>query len=437
MKISLYIPCFNAQKYIEFCLDGVLRQTYRIDEIIVVDDGSTDKTDEIVSKFPVRIIKHKINKGLAAARNTAIRNAKGEFIAALDADCVPEADWLENLMKNFTSQGIAGVGGRLLESYTSSVADIWRSVHMKQKHNKRFSQPPFLFGSNVVFRKENLLIVGSYNEKHRNNFEDFDISERLKSAGYTLKYQPKAIVHHLRKDNISSVLSTFWNWNLVYHQRQSHYKDGNRLCLKIKENAGLANRFIEEDLRGKRLQLLYPDFLLFMYLSLKDFIFFHGLPFSCKAHKENSFLTSYLDLLDLTFFYHFDSDELALKTFIPNADRFGQNLSAFLLIIGGLLSDKFNSLDFLKILFRDLMTILLKNSEQDANFLLNKILTMVELHRDWSGFAKKGQPNLDKKFLTTFSINFQKWIENLNYQTFAVLELIKTSAAAMEMERSA
>ena len=126
-KVSLYIPCYNADKFIDEALRGVKLQTYPVDEIIVVDDGSTDDTVAKASRYNVRIIRHGENKGLAAARNTAVTNAKNEFVASLDADCVPSADWLERLMKNCTGEKIAGVGGKLIERYASTIADRWRA----------------------------------------------------------------------------------------------------------------------------------------------------------------------------------------------------------------------------------------------------------------------------------------------------------------------
>ena len=69
----------------------------------MVDDGSCDKTIQIVSQYPVKIIRHKANKGLAAARNTAVKNIKTDFVASLDADCLPEPDWLLRLMNKFNS----------------------------------------------------------------------------------------------------------------------------------------------------------------------------------------------------------------------------------------------------------------------------------------------------------------------------------------------
>mgnify|MGYP006235437827 CR=1 FL=1 len=81
-KISFYIPAYNAQNTINYSIDSLLRQTYKIDEIIVIDDNSTDKTFEIVKKYEkVKIIKNYSNFGLGYNRNLAIKKSINNIIA--------------------------------------------------------------------------------------------------------------------------------------------------------------------------------------------------------------------------------------------------------------------------------------------------------------------------------------------------------------------
>lgn len=92
--ISVIIPIYNAEKYLEKCIESILIQTYKDFELILVDDGSKDNSGKICNEYAekdsrIRVI-HKKNAGVSAARNTGIENAKGEFIAFVDSD-----DWLE------------------------------------------------------------------------------------------------------------------------------------------------------------------------------------------------------------------------------------------------------------------------------------------------------------------------------------------------------
>ncbi|MGL5000293.1 MAG: glycosyltransferase family 2 protein, partial [Cetobacterium sp.] len=95
--LSVIIPAYNVEKYIKRCVDSVLNQTLKEIEIIIIDDGSTDKTSEICSQLAIqnsRIIYKKVtNGGCSKARNFGIDIAKGDYIAFLDSD-----DWIDKDM---------------------------------------------------------------------------------------------------------------------------------------------------------------------------------------------------------------------------------------------------------------------------------------------------------------------------------------------------
>jgi len=265
-KVTLYVPCYNAEKYISECLEGVLKQTYPLDEILIVDDGSTDKTVEIASKYPVRIIQHEVNKGLATARNTGFKNAKSEYVASLDADCVPEPDWLKKLMENFTEEGIAGVGGKLIEKYTNTLVNKWRAVHMKQNHgDNKIINPDYIFGSNNVFKRSAVEDIGYYNENYRTNYEDVDLSNRLKERGYKLVYEPEAKVYHLLKDTLSSLLDRGWRWGYAGRTDLSRKE----LFKKIVIPLGVSALQAIEDIKNGYFSLIPLDFLTGLYNSTK------------------------------------------------------------------------------------------------------------------------------------------------------------------------
>ncbi len=97
-KISVIIPAYNSEKYIERCLNSIINQSYRNIEIIVVDDCSTDTTSYIIQKFckldnRIRHIKLPANKGVGYARNIGIKNATGEYLGFVDSD-----DWIDSNM---------------------------------------------------------------------------------------------------------------------------------------------------------------------------------------------------------------------------------------------------------------------------------------------------------------------------------------------------
>lgn len=107
-KISIIIPTYNAENYIERCINSCLNQDYENVEVIVVDDGSTDKTlqicDSVTNKFEnVKIISQK-NSGVSAARNHGIEASLGDYILFVDADDYIEKDMCSQLAKNMTDE---------------------------------------------------------------------------------------------------------------------------------------------------------------------------------------------------------------------------------------------------------------------------------------------------------------------------------------------
>lgn len=266
-KVTLYVPCYNAEKYLEQCLQAIMKQTYPIAEILIIDDGSTDRTVEIASEYSVRIIKHGGNKGLAAARNTAFKRAGNEFVASLDADCIAEPDWLERLMENFTNENIAGVGGKLLEKYTDTLADKWRAVHMKQQWgDEKLTNPDFLFGSNNVFRRKAVEDVGYYNEKYRTNCEDVDLCKRLREKNHNLVYQPGAVAIHLKRDSLSSVLEMAWRWG---HPNQTSLEGKRDIFFRIVGTLIFSGFLLIKDIKRRNFSLTFVDALRGLYNSKK------------------------------------------------------------------------------------------------------------------------------------------------------------------------
>jgi glycosyltransferase involved in cell wall biosynthesis len=276
-KVSLYIPCYDAKKYIAACLDGVFKQTYPIDEVLVVDDGPGDDTAKIAGGYPVTVIRRQGKLGLPSARNLAFRNARNEFVAALDADCVAEPDWLERLMDNFSAEDIAGVGGMAIEKYNIRVADRWRAVHMKQLWgNKKIISPPYLYGLNSVFRKSIVAEVGYFNEeKCSKSFEDGDISERIKQRGYKLVYEPAAIVYHMRQDSIPSMLKACWTWRFLGRGANTPPDKLWNICLRTYDRLVALLFALKDDLVLRWPDFVPIDILVFfglLFLDLKYYI---------------------------------------------------------------------------------------------------------------------------------------------------------------------
>jgi glycosyltransferase involved in cell wall biosynthesis len=274
-RVTVYIPAYNAAEFLARSIESLLTQTCPADQIIVVDDGSRDATAEIARHYSqVILVRHDPNRGLGAARNTAMRAARNEFVASIDADCVAERGWLAALVAAMADPKVAGVGGKLAEGVQTTLADRWRGAHMPQEWGDSVTRNPrFLFGCNNLFRKSLVLEAGGYDERMRTNGEDTDISARLRARGWDLLYDPAARVTHLRHDSIRSILGTYWRW---WRFGVKAYSNGVRLRSVLGHALFVHFRYtfielVSQDLKAGRWSLLGVDLLALGYLPYCDF----------------------------------------------------------------------------------------------------------------------------------------------------------------------
>ncbi|MCX7919858.1 MAG: glycosyltransferase family 2 protein [bacterium] len=272
--VSVYIPAYNVEKYLATCIEYIQKQTYPVSEILVIDDGSTDTTADIAKQYPVKLIQHQQNQGLAAVRNTGVKNAKYDYVASLDADCIPEPDWLERLMVYFDQEQVAGVSGKLIEKHQTDIPDRWRAIHMKQywEGEEVITNPMHLFGNNTVFYRPALAEVGFYKDtpEYRTNNEDYYISRKLLEAGYTIIYDPKSVVYHLRHDNYTSLFRTYWRWFFLHRPRPDSIRG---FLHKGITNLVYFRNFLREDLDAGRFNLIIADCLFLWYQTVYDIKF--------------------------------------------------------------------------------------------------------------------------------------------------------------------
>ncbi|MEM2370652.1 MAG: glycosyltransferase family 2 protein [Candidatus Bathyarchaeia archaeon] len=212
LRVTAAIPCYNGAPYIGAVIESLLQQTCPPDEVLVVDDGSIDGSAEIVSQYPVRLLRHKSNQGVAAARNTAIEAATGDIILFVDADAVADPDLLKILLEEYRDKDVGGVGGQGIEVNIRSLADQWRRRHATQSFGDKPKDVEFLFGLCMSFRIEVLRKLGGFRSVFRSNAEDIDMGLRLRKAGYRLRYLPDAKVYHQRTDNEASLKRTMAAW---------------------------------------------------------------------------------------------------------------------------------------------------------------------------------------------------------------------------------
>jgi GT2 family glycosyltransferase len=271
--VSLTIPACNAAATLGPCLRALARQTVRPDELIVVDDGSTDATADVARRAGATLVQHPRNRGVAAARNTAIRAARGALVASLDADLVAPRDWLARLLANFHGRRrITGCCGQVREKHTRTVADRWRAVHMKLSFGQRRSYDPrWLYCGISLIRREAMLEAGLFDERCLTAYEDVDLSRRLRDAGHTLLYDPAVIATHLKQSWPGNVVRGFWSYWAGKNEMEGAYASLTAARhLLVRRQMGIAAYRLALDVRQRRDELLALDLLIPLAFCVRD-----------------------------------------------------------------------------------------------------------------------------------------------------------------------
>jgi len=218
MESSIVIPAYNSQSTITLLIEICLNQSVK-SEIIIVDDGSTDGTGEIVKKYPVKYI-YQENLGPAKARNTGWKNAKGEIILFTDSDCIPEKDWIEKHIRHYANPKVAGVGGSYDIANSNSL--LARCIHEEiiQRHLWISEDTDYLGSFNLSYRRKVLEKLNGFNEFFKQaSGEDNELSYRAKKAGYKLIFDKDIKVAHYHQTNLFKYLQEqyhhgFWRAKL-------------------------------------------------------------------------------------------------------------------------------------------------------------------------------------------------------------------------------
>jgi glycosyltransferase involved in cell wall biosynthesis len=218
---SVIIPAYNASKFISNTLDSVRLQTFEDYEVIIINDGSTDNTEKFVSDYMEKnqdmkiILMNQSNKGLGAARNTGIRNAKGEYISLLDADDIWHSEKLEKTNNVLNTKINVDVichdeywfeksnGRKRRVRYGPSQACTYRNLLFKG--NK-------LSGSATTVKKDKLFEVGLFAERRDwNGVEDYDMWLKLAKNNCKFFFLNEVLGEYILHDtNMTAQIESFY-----------------------------------------------------------------------------------------------------------------------------------------------------------------------------------------------------------------------------------
>ncbi len=193
MKLSFVIPAYNEENYIQHCIEAILRDVragkYDV-EIIVVNNASTDRTAEVVSRYAEAKLVYEPVKGLTAARKAGYLASSGELIANVDADTKLPAGWIGKVLQEFSqNDDLVALSGPyvyydLSKWHQLGVNIFYRIGYFTHLINHKFlKKGAMLQGGNFVLKRSAIEKMGGYNTEFVFYGEDTDIARRIQKVG--------------------------------------------------------------------------------------------------------------------------------------------------------------------------------------------------------------------------------------------------------------
>ncbi|SRR5579884_969499 len=213
--VSAVIPTWNRADLLQSILEDLRSQIRAPDEIIVVDNGSTDSSQSVAREFGVELIAFPDNRGFAVAVNEGIRRAAGDWVLIVNNDVALRRDWLEVLMASAEREDAAFAVGKLLRPGSESEIDgswdlvsraayAWRCGYGKHdgplwSAPRRISFAPM---TAALFRRDVFSRVGMLEARFESYYEDVDFGVRCALAGLEGIYEPAAVALHTSKTSL-------------------------------------------------------------------------------------------------------------------------------------------------------------------------------------------------------------------------------------------
>lgn len=202
MMVSIVIIVKNESKYIKNCLEALLKQSYQEFEIIAVDNGSTDRTGEIINSLEDKRIKYFYEPskyGIAKLRNFGVMKAIGEYIFFTDADCIPNSHWLEEGLKVLETKEYVGVEGKTYYEFKQKIT-------ISDSNTCQFIPGEFMT-CNVAYTRNILKKVNYFDPDFKHAYEDRDFAFRVMKLGNIHFSQDMLVSHQQKKLSVKALFN--------------------------------------------------------------------------------------------------------------------------------------------------------------------------------------------------------------------------------------
>ena len=292
MDVSVIVPTYNSKNRLGECLGAILKQDFKNFEVIVVNDGSTDGTEQLAKTFNVKVFS-KINQGPAIARNFGAQKSAGKILVFIDDDCIAEKNWLKEMIKPFQDPKVVGVQGTY-KSQQKELCAIFEQIEIEDRYDKiqKAKNLDWTGSYSAAFRRSVFFETQGYDESFPTaSGEDTELSFKLVKAGHKLAFNKHAIVYHKHE--------TKW----LNYFRKKFFRAYWRVLLYRKHTDKILNdSYTPQTLKLQivlfYLSLIAPIFIILFFnaslqiiLASELFILFLGLvsaaPFTFKAMRKN------------------------------------------------------------------------------------------------------------------------------------------------------
>lgn len=313
-RVSVIVPAWNEEVGLVKTVKTILASTYRNLEVVIVNDGSTDRSDELMKSF-IReyeasneedklniIYTYKKNEGKGKALNEGIRLANGDIIISIDADCVLLPDTVGNFVRHFENEKVMAAVGNVKIGNQKSLLETLQYLEFLfsfyfKKADSIFNTIYIIGGAAGAFRRSVFEKIGVYSSE--NITEDIDLSVRIQKAGMRIVYAADAIVYTEAASTISGLAAQRLRWKRGRFQTFYEHR-GLFFSEKNKHNKLLTWLVLPLALFGD-LQLFFEAFfLIFLYI------------YSFLTHDFSSFLSGII-VVSLMFFVQILDDKTVKK----------------------------------------------------------------------------------------------------------------------------
>ena len=208
--VSVIIPCYNAEAWIDRQITAVLAQLGPEDELVLVDNLSTDATPALLAEAAAadpraRVVTAAERQGVNHARNAGLAEAGCDILLICDADDRIQAGWVDAFRSAFSDSGVAGGAATPVDGNGLRVGEDLGLHHV-------FGGPPYPLGANMAMTRDVFEAVGGFDESFRGGHDEADFAWRAADAGFPTRFVPEARIDYLQRSDVRGVVTQRRNY---------------------------------------------------------------------------------------------------------------------------------------------------------------------------------------------------------------------------------